>query len=69
MKTAKMADAQDVELLAQKKEDGRKKRSAKAHHKAASKSLKGKSKQNQPDKVIERNGANNGCINLPVPQV
>ena len=27
------------------------KRSAKAHHKAASKSLKGKSKQNQPDKV------------------
>ena len=51
MKTAKMADAQDVELLAQKKEDGRKKRSAKAHHKAASKSLKGKSKQNQPDKV------------------
>ena len=51
VKTAKMADAQDVELLAQKKEDGRKKRSAKAHHKAASKSLKGKSKQNQPDKV------------------
>ena len=51
VKTAKMADEQDVELLAQKKEDGRKKRSAKAHHKAASKSLKGKSKQNQSDKV------------------
>jgi len=42
VKTAKMADAQDVELLVQKKEDGRKKRSAKAHHKAASKPLKGK---------------------------
>lgn len=51
VKTAKMADAQDVELLVQRKEDGRKKRSAKAHHKEALKPLKGRSKQNQSDKV------------------
>lgn len=51
VKTAKMADAQDVELLVQRKEDSRKKRSAKAHHKEALKPLKGRSKQNQSDKV------------------
>ena len=59
VKTAKMADSQDVELLVQKKEDGRKKRNAKAHHKPSSKSpskpsskpLKGRSKQNESDKI------------------